>query len=60
VQFSSRGFPLYGDQRYGIGPKNEQIALWAYKLSFKHPTRDEIMEFEDLPKSVGIWKEFNV
>ncbi len=58
VQFSSRGCPLYGDQKYGSGPKNEQIALWAYKISFKHPTKDDIMEFEDMPKPIGIWKDF--
>ncbi len=57
VQFSSRGFPLYGDQKYGSGPKGEQIALWAYIVEFKHPTKDEIMVFEDKPKKVGIWKE---
>ena len=60
VQFSSRNCPLYGDQRYGSGPKGEQIALWAYKLSFKHPVRDEIMEFECLPQKVGVWKNFNI
>ena len=58
VQFASRGNYLYGDQKYGIGPKGEQIALWAYKLLFKHPTKDEVMEFECMPKSIGIWKEF--
>ena len=58
VQFSSRGFPLYGDQKYGIGPKETQIALWAYKISFKHPTKDEVMEFECKPKKIGIWKDF--
>lgn len=58
VQFSSRGCPLYGDQKYGSGPKNEQIALWAYKISFKHPTKDEVMTFECLPKPVSAWKAF--
>ena len=59
VQFAVRGFPLYGDQKYGIGPKEKQIALWAYKLSFKHPTKDEIMEFECLPDKVGVWENFS-
>ncbi len=58
VQFSSRGFPLYGDQKYGKGPKGEQIALYAYKLSFKHPTKDEIMEFTLFPKPIGVCKSF--
>ena len=60
VQFSTRGYPLYGDQKYGTGPKGEQIALWAYKLEFKHPTKDEIMTFELKPQKEGIWKEFNI
>ena len=59
VQFSSRGFPLYGDQKYGSGPKGEQIALWAYRVNFKHPTKDEVVSLEDKPKSVGVWKNFS-
>ena len=60
VQFSSRGFPLYGDQKYGTGPKGEQIALWAYEVTFKHPVKDEIMTFTCTPKNVGIWKKFTL
>ena len=58
VQFASSGYYLYGDQKYGIGPKGEQIALWAYKLTFNHPTKDEVMEFECMPKPIGVWKDF--
>lgn len=60
VQFSSRGHSLYGDQKYGNGPKNTQIALWAYKLEFKHPVKDEVMTFECMPKKIGIWEKFNI
>jgi len=51
VQFSSRGLPLYGDQRYNKNAKTgEQIALYAYYLSFNHPISKEKMEFQlDLP-----------
>lgn len=56
LQFASRKCPLYGDQLYGIKNKN-QIALFAYHLSFKHPTKDEIMDFKLLPKG-GLWNEF--
>ena len=46
VQFSSRNLPLYGDQRYNKNSKvGEQIALFAYYLSFIHPTTKEVMEF---------------
>lgn len=58
VQFASRGNSLYGDQKYGSGPKGEQIALWAYKIEFKHPVRDEVMIFECKPKKIGIWSKF--
>ncbi len=46
VQFSSRGTPLYGDQKYNPNSKvGEQIALYSYYLSFYHPTTKEKMEF---------------
>lgn len=52
VQLSSRGYPIYGDNRYGKGEK-EPIALFAYKLSFKHPVKDEIMNFELIPQNTA-------
>ncbi len=58
VQFASRGYPLYGDQLYGKQDK-KQIALWAYHLSFKHPVKDEIMDFKYLPKG-NIWRTFTI
>ncbi len=58
VQFANIGHALYGDQKYGKGPQNAQISLWAYKLEFKHPTKDEIMIFECKPKNIGVWKIF--
>ncbi len=56
VQFSSRGCPLYGDQKYGIGPQNEQIALWAHKVVFKHPVKNDIITLSCEPNKIGIWK----
>lgn len=57
LQFASRGCPLYGDQLYGKEDR-KQIALFAYHLKFKHPVKDEIMNFTLMPKG-GIWSEFN-
>lgn len=57
LQFASRGYPLYGDQLYGVQDK-KQIALYAYHLRFKHPVKEEIMDFKLYPKN-GIWEEFN-
>lgn len=54
VQFANINHSLYGDQKYGIGPSNTQIALWAYRISFKHPVKDIEMEFEELPEDFPI------
>ena len=56
VQLANIGHSIYGDQRYGTRGKNKQIALWAYKLTIEHPTKKEKMEFEDMPRKIGIWK----
>ena len=57
VQMSHAGMPLLGDAKYGseesrafdrqVGCKN--VALCAYKLSFKHPKSAEKMDFEIQP-----------
>jgi 23S rRNA pseudouridine1911/1915/1917 synthase len=49
VQLSHINHPIYGDQRYGNDLVGIQIHLWASKLSFKHPTKDEILSFENIP-----------
>ncbi len=46
VQFSSRNYPIYGDQKYNKKPKKDQIALFAKKLEFIHPTTKEQLTFE--------------
>ena len=58
VQFASRNNSLYGDQKYGSGPKGEQIALWAYQIHFKNPVKDEWLTLECKPKGIGIWSKF--
>ena len=50
VQFASRGYPLVGDNRYGID-NNKEIGLFAYSLSFPHPTTKEIISFTYMPKA---------
>jgi 23S rRNA pseudouridine1911/1915/1917 synthase len=49
VQFSNLGHPLYGDKRYGKGNDKGDIALYAYELSFYHPTTKAFMTFKRLP-----------
>lgn len=55
VQFSNFGHSIFGDQKYGKRGQGKQIALWAYKLSVKHPITKEEMIFKDLPESYGTW-----
>ncbi|MBQ6335577.1 MAG: RluA family pseudouridine synthase [Erysipelotrichaceae bacterium] len=46
VQFASRGFPLWGDQRYNKKAiAGQQIALWSHLIEFDHPTTKERMSF---------------
>ena len=59
VQFSSRGFYICGDQRYGQEDKT-QIALFASGLSFIHPVTKNMMKFELLPKEKGHWTGFTM
>lgn len=60
VEFSSRGYPLYSDQRYGKKEKGD-IALWAYELEFVHPTLKENMKFTYYPKDTNeIWNKFDL
>ena len=53
VQFSSRGYPLLGDKRYGNDKYNE-LGLCAYKLEFIHPVTKELMKFIRYPEG-KIW-----
>ena len=46
VQFAHHGYPLYGDQKYNSNAMmHEQIALFAQKIEFIHPTTKEKMQF---------------
>ena len=53
VQMANHGYPLFGDQKYNKTAKvGEQIALFAKKIEFIHPTTNELLTFElDLPNS---------
>lgn len=55
VQFSGRGWPLVGDRKYGIPDSAEEIALWSYRLAFKHPYSGKPMEFILEPPSDYPW-----
>ena len=58
VQLSHGGNPIWGDQKYNPDAvPGQQIALFAYSLSFEHPTTHERVTFTALPEG-GAWREF--
>ena len=57
-QFSSRGWPLVGDKKYGIPEDDCPIALWSYRLAFRHPYSGEPMEFTHEPPAIEPWTRF--
>jgi len=59
VQFASRGLPLYGDARYNPrATPGEQLALWAFALSFPHPVTKETVALSAEPPALYPWTAF--
>jgi 23S rRNA pseudouridine1911/1915/1917 synthase len=61
VQFASRGWPIWGDQRYHPHPQpHGQIALWSYRLSFPRPVAPgDRLTFFCLPPRQAPWNGFS-
>lgn len=57
VQFSSRGYPLLGDGKYGASGDRCPIALFSAHLSFVHPSMRKPLSFDARPTG-GVWDEF--
>ena len=57
VQFSSRGYPLVGDRRYG-NDKEDNIGLFAYQLSFIHPVKKEPICITAPVPNDSLWQQF--
>ena len=55
AQFSGRGWPLVGDRKYSTLEENCNIALWSYRLAFKHPYSGKPMEFVLEPPESYPW-----
>ncbi len=47
VQFSSRGFPLVGDHKYGSRDTTAAPALYSCRISF--PWKGSVLQFESFP-----------
>ena len=58
VQLRGVNAPIYGDHRYGFA-KSGNLALWAYKLSFYHPTKNEKQTYIFLTTIENPWNFFN-
>ncbi|HLR09374.1 MAG TPA: RNA pseudouridine synthase [Bacillota bacterium] len=58
VQLSASGMPIYGDQKYAphLSRPGQQIALWSHALSFKHPTRDDVVQVVSHPPQDYPWR----
>lgn len=55
AQFSSRGFPLVGDRKYGAPDGDGEIGLWSCRISFLHPRTGVRMTVSAPPKAAGVW-----
>ena len=62
VQLASIGNAIFGDVKYkGDIAKGWNMALWAYKLSFKHPVSDKILNFTVYPPAEEMpWNLFDI
>ncbi len=61
VQMSANKTPVFADFKYGKGVKDVNLALFAYKLKFTHPTTKKLMTFLAMPPvDTAPWKYFSV
>lgn len=63
AQLSNIGNPVFGDAKYGGDTlkKGYNLSLWAYQLSFVHPTTKNTMVFKVFPPLEKTpWKFFSV
>lgn len=59
VQFASRNYPLFGDQKYNKNSKRgEQIALFAKELTLFHPITKEELTFKTNLPTTYPWNLF--
>ncbi|MCF7923785.1 MAG: RluA family pseudouridine synthase [Candidatus Izimaplasma sp.] len=57
VQLANINHPLYGDNKYGPKTLGYELGLYAYSLSFYHPTKKEKLIFTHYPNE-GIFKNY--
>lgn len=52
VQFASRGWPVWGDGKYGTARAEGPIALFSAHLGFAHPQSGQMMVFDLRPQGI--------
>jgi len=60
VQLAYQGLKIVGDAKYGVAKEGVDMALWAYKLNFEHPTTKEHLCFLLEPPAKEPWNEFDI
>lgn len=61
VQLANIKCPVVGDRKYGDKTvKTKNLMLWAYKISFVHPTTKQSMSFISYPPKEEFWTKFNI
>lgn len=60
VQCTKEGYPIYGDYKYGRARAGDdkQMALYASRLSFQHPSSDKPLNLEAPPPTGYPWNIF--
>lgn len=58
AQFSSRSLPLVGDRKYSLLEDDCPIALWSYRLAFRHPETHKPLIFQQDPPAIYPWIKF--
>lgn len=54
-QFSHHGFPLVGERKYSTLPDDCPLALWSWRICFRHPRSGAGMDFHAPPPACYPW-----
>jgi 23S rRNA pseudouridine1911/1915/1917 synthase len=57
AQLAKFGHPIYNDGKYGEYDKGFGLGLFAYEISFNHPTLKNRVKYQLMPKT-GIFSKF--
>jgi len=60
AQLAKAGMPVRGDVKYGArrSNKDRSVGLHAYSISFIHPSKNKVLEFQTEWPEHDIWPVF--